>query len=844
PAQCRDPIPIGRPIANIEVYTLDPQLQAVPIGVFGQLCIGGVGLARGYLGQPAATADSFVPDPFANRTGARLYRTGDLARHSADGQINFLGRLDSQVKIRGFRVELAEIQRALCHNDALQDAIVVAGDLTAGHKQLVAYLVPNPGEAIDIGELRHSLRSLLPEYMVPAVFVPVDKIPLMPNGKADIRALPAADKSHISADTAFVAPRTPIEKSLAQIWESVLDLSGIGIHDGFFSVGGDSIQAIQVIGRAKAQDIAITLQDIIRHQSIHDLARVVEQGLSHPSQSAPSLAFSLVPEVDRESLPGYLDDAYPLTMLQEAMIFHIEKSPDSGVYHNIDSYKLQIELDIDVLSAVLQQLIAKHPVLRTSFRLTGFSRPLQLVHRSCSLPLFVEDLRHLDPARQRVILSEWFEAQKADHFDISAPPLLRIHIHRLTAETIQFNVVQHHAILDGWSLNTFLTSLFERYFSALRTPSAPPDSAPVTDVTFRDYVRLEMEALQSQECQDFWRAKLSESAMAGKCFVSNRAESTASSGQFADSLSDELSEQLLALSRSARVPLKTLLLAAHIRVVRLLSGHGDVLTGLVTDGRPEDAGADTLIGLFLNNLPFRINLNRGSWLDLFQEVLRTELEASQFRRYPLVAIQRDLGQAPLFDTFFTFTDFHVLKSLRKLSEFRLLGGSSFVRPSGTLATIFEIDPTTWPRVNRYFNYDAAAIDAEFMERIAGHYSSALACMVRDPLAQHDSAELLSGRERRQLLEEWNATQAYPALEGSLHQTFESVATLAPDSIALSLDDACVSYSQVNTRANRLAHFLLSSGVRSESIVAVCVHRSLDLIISILAVLKAGAAYLP
>ena len=460
-------IPIGRPIANTEVYILDEELEPVPVGVLGEIYIGGAGLGRGYLRRAELTAEKFVPHPFSAEGGATLYRTGDQGCYLPDGKIEYRGRLDQQVKIRGFRIELGEIETALGQHPSVQDVALRADEVAANDKRLIAYIVWN-GETVPAsGELRSYLRQRLPEYMVPAYFVFLERLPLTTHGKLDLKALPALDQLVPESKETLLAARTPVEEVLAAIWANVLNLGEVGVEDNFFELGGDSIRSIQVSAQARAMGLDVPVQKLFQYQNIQELAQHLDPSIQTSRPVSDIGPFGLISDDDRRRLPADAEDAYPVSGLQSGMLFHSELSPDSSLYHDIFSFHLQAPLQPDALTEAVQHLASRHAVLRTSFDLGSFNEPLQVVHRSSEVPVEVADLSHLSPEEQAVALSAWMEAEKKSRFDWTRPPLLHIQIHIRSAETFQFSLSFHHAILDGWSVATLLAELFQHYFVLL-----------------------------------------------------------------------------------------------------------------------------------------------------------------------------------------------------------------------------------------------------------------------------------------------------------------------------------------------------------------------------------------
>lgn len=835
---------IGSPIRDLQVYILDQHQQLVPIGVSGEMYVGGAGLASGYLNAPNLTAERFIPHPYSDKPGVRLYKTGDLARYLPNGQLQYLSRIDHQVKIRGFRIELGEIEAVLGQHSGVRETVVLAREDVPGDKQLVAYIVSNDEQASSISDLRKWLKEKLPEYMIPAAFVLLKALPLTPNGKVDRQALPIPGTARPELESNFVAPRTLAEKMLTDIWATVLHLEKIGIYDNFFALGGDSIRSIQVQAYAKEQGLSFSLQQLFQHQTIHALIQKI-----NPTEVSTLLAtqvqpFSLLSNEDRLRLPDGLEDAYPLTMLQAGMLFHSEYSSGTAIYHNINSFHLRLILDPEKLQISLQQLATRHPVLRTSFNLSDFSNPMQLVYKGVDIPLHMEDLRHLSVAEQEEVIAACIKAEKICKFDWTKAPLLRFQIHRRSEQTFQFTLTEHHAILDGWSVASMLTELFEQYFYLI---DGRTNLIKQLKSTFRNFVALEQQALNSQECRDFWLEKLKDSTITKfPRWPSPYLEPNNNQIHIQKvPLPPELSADLRQLAHSAGVPLKSVLLAAHLRVLSLLSGQSDVITGLVSNGRLEETDGERVLGLFLNTLPFRLKLTTGTWIGLVQETFKAEQELLAFRRYPMAQIQQEAGGQSLFETGFNFTHFHVFQSLQEVSDLEVLEIDSHTDADLTFWANFDVDLSSSSQVNLTLEGQKSELCTEQMKAISGYYAKTLIAMGREPFGRYESQRLLSEHEWQQLLEEWNANNKVNCPQPiNLHQMFEAQVVQTPEAIAVVFEDQQLTYQELNARANQLAHYLQTLGVGCEVLVGLCVERSLEMIIGLLGILKAGGAYLP
>jgi amino acid adenylation domain-containing protein len=835
-------VPIGRPIANTRIWLLDRDLHPVPVGVAGELYIGGANLARGYFARPDLTAERFVPDPAAgcgSEPGARLYRTSDLARYRENGAIEYLDRIDNQVKVRGFRIELGEIEATLLTHPGVREAAVTAPWRPDGHRRLIAYVA---GGALPSGEeLRRYLLERLPEHMAPSLFVALERLPLSSSGKLDRRALPEPDAARPELAAGFVPPEEPREQALAAVWSEVLQVERVGRNDNFFALGGDSILSLQVLSKAREQGLELSLQQIFQYPTIRELAAQVGRG----DAAAPLLhlePFELLSPEDRTRLPESLEDAYPLAMLQAGMLFHGELGTESSLYHNTASIELgATPFDLAFIDLALQRLASRHPVLRTSFALTGFSEPLQLVHREVRIPLEAYDLRALSPAEQEAELDRWFESETRRLFDWREAPLIRFHVHRRGEDRIQFSWSEHHAILDGWSVAAMILELGKDYLALLKHgPEVPP---PATSKSrYRDFVALERQVLANAEARRFWRDLLRDAPMT---ILPRLAERPPKPSRVVSLQMDLPSEQVQALANRAGVPLKNALIVLHARVLALASGQDDLVFGVVNNGRLEEADTERVFGVYLNTLPYRLRLEGGTWLDLLRQSFELERAILPYRRFPLAEIQRQAGSRPLFEVSFIYMNFRVMRELAAAtSEVQWLGARNHVPTNFPLSVYFELKARA-SQLHVSLDYDASQLTADQMQALAGLYQRGLAAMVERPESRYGEDSLLSEAERRQVLEEWNRTEvAYPEAGSLLHELIREQAERSPDALAVTCEEESLTYRELEARTSRLARFLRRLGAGPDARVGVCLERSLDLVAALYAVLKAGGAYVP
>lgn len=839
---------IGGPIPDLSLHLLDPYLQPVPVGVTGEMFVGGEGVARGYLNRAQLTAERFIPDPFAAEPGARLYRSGDVARTLPNGDVEYLGRLDHQVKVRGFRIELGEIESVLRRHPAISEALVSLREDNSGEKRLVAYLIGEEGAARD--SLRGYLKENLPEYMIPPATVWLEAFPLTASGKIDRQVLPVPGTARPELHELYVPPRTPTEELIAAIWSKALGVYPVGIHDNFFALGGDSIRGIQVLGGARERGLHhFELPDLFRYPTINELSQALAQKTLDSSSESRTEPFSLISAADRDKLPPEIEDAYPLTMLQSGMLYHMTLTPEASVYHNVNSLRVKGPFDVDAMQRATQHIVDRQPVMRTSFDFGRYSEPLQLVHKSAHLPVEAEDLRGLSEEQQLAAIDEYVESELKNYFDPAKPPLIRIKLHRLKDDEFQWTLTDFHPIIDGWAVAVMITEISANYATLLNGGTLGGHQPPLS-ITFRDYVSRELSILKNENVRKYLTESLEGNTLARlpRWPIPSQLKPELEIQSLVFEVPDELLAGLQQLVRSEAIPLQYLLLTAHVKVINLLTGQNDISAGLVVDGRLEEPGGEQVLGLYLNTMPFRLQLSHGTWMELAQKVFAGVLSLLPHRRFPLAALQHEFGGAPLFENMFYFIDFHNLHAMSRVSPLKLVEGThSFNYTHFPLQATFSLDRAAAAdesALKLQLDFDASQFHPQQIEAINAYYHEALRRLIRDPFSEHHTESLLSAREQRTMLFEWNETSSADVELTTIPELFDAQAELAPDAVALFYDNQQLTYRQLKSRANQLANYLKDRGVGTESIVGIGTNRSLDTIVSLLGVLKAGGAYLP
>lgn len=828
---------IGREIPDLYIYLLDEKLAPVADGIAGEIYVTGAGVTNGYLNRPALTAERFLPNPFGS---GRMYRSGDLARRLPNGDLEYLGRIDQQVKIRGFRIELGEIQAALTSHCQVREAVVITDDWEE-EKRLVAYYVPGESSP-HANELRQYLKNKLPDYMIPAAYVSVEAFPLNVNGKIDIKALPAPDWNLLRVEEDYIAPRNADEETLCTIVAEILGLEKVGIDDNFFEIGGDSILALQVIAKAKKAGFALAARELYEFATVRHLATKKAVVISS-HEIHQTAANNLISEADQLLLPKDAEDAYPLSSLQGGMLYHSELHPDSAIFHQIFTFDLQLSYSELAWQQAIADICAANPILRTSFHWTGYSTPIQIVHKKVELPLTIVDLRDCADGDQKV--KEWIELEKNRNFDITKSPLFRFQIHRISEENLSFSFSFHHVILDGWSVATLLTQLLQRYVQYLAAENL--SDLVVPEITYKDFIVQEQKAIANQESRQFWLQYLSNLQVTTLPRLNTNTLAIESQKRqlkrLAITLNEELANNLRKLSKNLGVPLKSALLALHLRVLSFITGQKEVVTGNVINARPEISGSENLLGLFVNTIPLRLELTDGNWIKLIQDVFRAETKILPYRDFPLAEIQRILDQRPLFDVGFNYVHFHVYEGLLNLPEIQVNNVDIFEETDFPLLAEFCLVPGS-AALQLNLIYDIQQFADAQIEQYGKYYQTALVDMVTNLQTPYHRRSLISTPERQQLLQAANTNpQNFLSLD-TLVSAFHKAVAEYTNKTALIYQQTTLSFAELETRANRLANYLQNKGVKPESLVGVCLERSEQLVITILAILKAGGAYVP
>ncbi len=822
-------VPIGRPVANTRAYVLGPRLQPAAPGIAGELYLGGVQVARGYLGRAALTSERFVPDPFGTWPGGRLYRTGDRARWRADGAIEYLGRLDDQVKVRGFRIEPGEVEAALRRAPGVADCAVVVREDEAGDRRLVAYVV---GEA-EAEALRAHVRASLPEYMVPAAFVRLDALPLTPNGKLDRKALPAPGLA--SAADRYVAPRTPVEEVLAGIWAELLRLERVGVEENFFEVGGHSLLATRVVSRVREVfGVELPLRALFEGSTVAALAVRVEE--------MRRAGLPVLPPVVPVERTGPL----PLSFAQERLWFIDRLEPGSTVYNTPMAWRLGGALDAAALERALGEIVRRHEALRTTFADRG-GTPVQVIAPFGGFTLPVEDLSGLSEADREaeVLRRDAEEARRA--FDLAAGPLFRAALLRLGAEEHVLLLGMHHIVSDAWSMDVFFRELSALYVAYREGRESPLPELPVQYADYAVWQREQLEGETLHRQLAYWRARLAGAPELLE-LPADRPRPPVQTYRGASvpvELSAELLERLQALGRSEGATLYMTLLSAFQVLLSKYSGSKDVVVGSPIAGRTRGE-VEGLIGFFINTLVLRTDLSGDPG---FRETLRrvrdVTLGAYEHQEVPFEKLvaelqpERSMSHAPLFQVMFTLQDGGGRGTLPGL-EVSGVGADMEIAKFDLSLTL----SATAQGLRGGLNYSTDLFQPETVQRMVRHLERVLEQVAADADVRLSRLALTGPEERARVVVEWNRTdRAYPR-GVCVHELFQAQVRERPGAAALVWGGESLTYRELDARANQLAHHMVRLGVGPDVRVGVLLERSAELVVSLLAVLKAGGCYVP
>ena len=829
---------IGCAIPNLQLYILNSHLQPVPVGVAGEIYVGGAGLARGYLNNLELTAERFIPHPFNNQAKARLYKTGDLARYLPSGDIEYLGRIDNQVKIRGFRIELGEIEALLNQHPNLREAKVISREDIPGDKRLVAYVITNLQEN-NQGEIsqkiREYLKEKLPDYMIPSAFVVLDTFPLTPNGKIDHRALPTVN--FLATQSNYVAPRTPTEEIIAQIWSQVLKVETIGMNENFFELGGHSLLATQVISRIR-QTLSLELSLLLLFE--------------YPTIAQISEQISNTEQTNNPVLESPIDTRNPqiklsLSFAQQRIWFLDQLQPDSTAYNLSYSFQIKGKLNISTLKKCIGEIVQRHEILHTNFVAID-GQVTQVITNNIEFNLPIIDLQILTNKQRKIEAQKITKEEAEKPFNLAEGSLFSVKLLQLSAEDflMLFNI--HHIIFDGWSFGVLfdeLKVLYTAYYEGLISP-LPKLSIQYADFSLWQRKWLTGAILESQ--LNYWQQQLGGNLPILE-LPTDRLRPRVQSYQGAIKtfiLYPELTASITSFAQKEAVTLFMTLLTAFKVLLCRYSGQEDVIVGTPIAGRNRRE-IEGLMGFFVNTLALRTDLgNNPSFNELLSRVRRICLEAYTHQDVPfeqLVEIlqrERNLSHTPIFQVMFALQN-------EPMGELQLPDLTLTPLKPAVQTAKFDLTLSMEERNGQLigeWEYNTDLFDDSTIERMSEHFKILLSGILTDSNQNIWQLPLLTEAEKHQLLLEWNQNKINYSQTKWTHKLFEEQVEKTPHAIAVIFEEQKITYQELNQRANQLANYLQKLGVNADKLVGLCLEISLARIIGLLAILKAGGVYVP
>jgi amino acid adenylation domain-containing protein len=828
-------VPIGTPMDNVRVYIVDKDNNLQPPGLAGELWVSGESLARGYLNHPERTEEKFINDPFVE--GQQVYKTGDLTRYRPDGVIEFLGRIDRQIKISGFRIEPGEIESVLREHMDVLDAVVIPLMRPEGDAYLAAYFVPAPERTPLVNELERFLKEKLPTYMVPATFVVLDHFPLTPNGKIDRKALPVQGTDRSFLNHQYTPPRNAMEAMITEIWGRALNLQRMGVHDNFFKLGGTSLLVTRVVSQlSKLLDVELSATEIFRAPTAAQLAVAVESAL-RPNRS------------DRKRRIKQADgtNKRPVSFSQARLWFLEQLEPNLPIYNIPMAFDIAGPLNVTALKHSLIEIINRHDILRTSFKVQE-GEPVQVIAPELEIRLPIIDLSLLEETEQAGEYQRIEDGEIHCPFDLSKGPLLRVLLVRMAENHYILLITIHHIVFDGWSV-TILVKELEGFYTAASagiTASLPPLPFQYADFAERQREWHRQEEFKKQ--LNYWTLQLegSPSLLPLPTDRPRPEVQTYNGDNYHFTIPAETAEKLNELCRLRGVTGFMALLAVFNVLLHRYTGIMDMVVGIPTANRnlPE---VDGLIGFFVNTLAIRTCLERTlPFKELLERVKKTCLDGYENQDFPFEQLvehlqpERHLNRSPIFQTMVVF-DVSPIEPCR-------FGGITLT-PLDVHTRISKFDLTLFIEEgggewNGRMAYNTDLFNKDTIGRMVGHFLTLLAHAVDAPDTAIDALQVLTEPERRQLLFEFNDTiHQYPQFL-CIHHLFQQQAEKSPDAAAVVWKELMISYSELNRRADGAAYYLRKQGVEPGMPVAICMERSIDIVVGILGILKAGAACLP
>ncbi|WP_445454938.1 amino acid adenylation domain-containing protein [Flavobacterium sp. HNIBRBA15423] len=851
---------LGKPIPTTSIYILDENKALVPQGVIGEIYVGGAGVVRGYLNKEELTNSRFIANPY--RKGELFYRSGDLGRLLENGDLEYLGRIDNQVQLKGFRIELKEIEHHLLQHDTINDTVVIKRDSEEGHPYLCAYYTGI--ETLEVSAIRSHLGEHLPNYMIPSYFVKLDEFPMTSNNKIAISKLPSPSKD--SLGESYTAPRTKEELQMVAIWEEVLQISKVGVNDNYFSLGGDSLKAIGLISNINNKlETSFTIADLYSYQTIAELAdKMVDSQKNEESKRI----LQEVKEELRAFAEAYLEEGkfldsyeavYPMNGVEKGMVFEFLKSKSDDIheiiYHEQNMYDYPVKnFDFALFEHALNLMIDKHTTLRKVYDLEYFAH---IIMKKITPEVNFIDIRHLDKEGQKSFVKNKLLEEKRRKTDLSFSLTWLINIIKVRDDYQYLLLDFHHSLFDGWSLSSFLTELLNMYTILTKNADYVPERL---QSTYEDQIIGELSAGKNQASLEYWQEELDG-------YSRFELPSTEDEHIFISDVFEfpiEFREDLEKLALRYNTSFKHLCFASYIYTMNILNYENDLTLGIVTNNRPLTPDGGKLLGCFLNTIPFRAkipkNITWGEYINYIEDKLRTLKYHERVPFYKILEFTNEPAghHNPIFDVAFNYLDFQIFKEWEaydssidlegeeSLSEFYL--NEHF--PFGFHIEAHDLRQEHGGVYNKSFRlllrYSTAVFSRDQVKKLAAYFKLTLDQFLYSENALIDKEIILSEAEKedRKLLKEFNNTTIDYARDQTVLDLFNTQVQSNPGKDAVHFKDKKLTYKELDVVSNQLANVLLNKGVTTDTLVPICVDRSLEMIIGILGILKAGGAYVP
>lgn len=822
-------VPIGNAISNTTLYVLDQNQEVSPIGHSGELHIGGEGLARGYLDQPELTKQKFIKNRFMETPNSYIYKTGDLVRWLSNGELEYLGRMDDQIKIRGFRIEPSEIEEALLKNPDIAQAVVLLQQ-HLGHPQLVAFIVTKKNlansQSLNATNIQKYLSGLLPTYMIPSRYVKLDELPLNSNGKISKKVLLDSNYAELPSTTIYQAPTTKEEVELTSIWETLLKTSPISIKDNFFSLGGDSIIVMQIIKRLETETgFTFSVEDIFESPTIEFLSKKIKAIKSRKKLSEFK----------------YSKNNYELSPLQQGMLFQRWQTPNSGTYEIQLHWTINQLLNLKIFRNSWVKLSKRHAVLRTSLNWLNLDQPLQILHENISLPWHFHDWRHIQREQQEIKFKDFLDLDQKNLIDLNHAPLFRIHVIQFSDHCYKVVWHLHHILLDGWSISLLLSEIANIYESSIKNQKI----RLLPTYPYEEYVYW----LSTQDwspAEKFWmhylKGYVASNHLEG--FTNSKIKNKTVSSHQSSKISLELehSQDIYHFIKNYNITLSTLFQGVWGILLHKYTESNDILFGVTNSGRNLPlSGIDERIGLFINTLPLRIDFSKNlTIIDYLKDIQTDFARTNRYSYTPLAYVKKwsklQLTDHSLFDSIVVIENYpNSAENKKNIISFENL---SFWDPTDYGLTFIIIPKAT---IELKLNYDGTEISDEMSIQILNHCRHLIYSIITKPNESIESLSILTDGELQELS---NNSENHPLPQRTIIQSFEDQAKIFPNRLAIVFGNDSLDYQQLNHKANQLAHYLNTLNLDSETAIACCLPRSIDWIVALLAIWKAGLTYVP